>query len=97
MKTTIKKVRLTFKKLKTETPQAILILVNGNEYWLPKRLCKNFVLNNKLGGHLDIPNWLYEKNFGQLENIEQASEIQEYHIPEIIEVKQIEVNGNLIR
>lgn len=80
----IKSVMLRFDKYLHATDKAYLIRVGNSEHWLPKKLCRNFITNKKLGGNVSIPTFLYEKITGiALENIatSDADYIIEKHIP----------------
>jgi len=93
----ITKVLIRFEKLRGETPLAVLLLIEGAEYWFPKRFCWNFILNKKLGGNTVIPTWLYKEKFGEDPPEEDAAVIVEKHIPERIEPKPIEPHADLTR
>jgi hypothetical protein len=80
-----------------ETPRAFLLLIEGQEMWFPKRFCRNFILNKKLGGNMEIPAWLYREKFGREPDEEDATLIVEHHIPEPIEPKNIEPLKELSR
>jgi hypothetical protein len=83
----IKSYRLKFDKLLHETLNAYLLKVNNEEFWVPKKLCRKFILNKKLGGNVSIPSFFYEKIFSI--NEENADCIIIKHKPERIEpIKQ---------
>ena len=77
----IKSVKIKFDKMKAETLNAFLLKIDGDEFWFPKRFCKNFILNKKLGGNTVIPTWLYIDKFKQTPNECDADEIIEKHTP----------------
>ena len=80
----ISSVLIKFDKLLGETPRALLLRIGSSEYWFPKRFCKRFILNKKLGGNTIIPTWLFREKFGCEPDIEDAETIIEKHIPEKI-------------
>jgi hypothetical protein len=84
-------VRVKFDKLLGETPGAYLIKIHNAEIWLPKRECRQFVTNKKLGGWAIIPKWLYIDRFGhEPDEDEEKTETAVYrHIP-----GKIQPNGN---
>lgn len=57
----ITEVRIKFDKLKADTGKAILVRIIDDEYWIPSKLCRKLVINNKLGGHVCIPMFFAEK------------------------------------
>lgn len=75
-------IMVRFTKMQAETPKAILVKIFHTEYWFPKRFCRNFTLNKKLGGHITIPEWLYKEKFGQEPPEEDIVWKVEQHIPE---------------
>lgn len=76
----IKSVRIKFDKLYHDTGRAILICINGSEHWIPKKLCRNLIVNNKLGGNVCIPAFFYEKmGYEVTEEIADITII--HHIP----------------
>jgi hypothetical protein len=80
----IARVKITFDKMYGETPRAFLLLVENRELWFPKRFCRNFTLNKKLGGHTEIPAWLYTEKFNREPNEDDATLIITHHTPEKI-------------
>ena len=94
---TIATVMIKFEKLRGETSRAVLLLINGVEYWFPKRFCSNFILNKKLGGNMIIPSWLYREKFGCEPNIEYAETIIEKHKPNKIKNINVEPIKELVR
>jgi hypothetical protein len=93
----IAKAYVRFDKLKGETGKAVLLQIGYTEYWFPKKLCFNFILNKKLGGNMSIPTWLYENIFGQSPSEDEATEIVVKHIPNKIDAVKIDPNADLIR
>ena len=85
MDTTVKSVRVQFDKVLGETAAAVLLQFGRKEIWFPKKLCRGRVVNNKLGGNMVIPAWLYVDKFNQQPPIEQAVDIVETHVPQRIE------------
>ncbi len=84
----IKSIMLRFDKYLHETQKAYLIRVGPTEHWLPKKLCRNFITNSKLGGNVSIPAFLYERITGEsIEDapISDADYIVEKHKPERLE------------
>ncbi|SHF49146.1 hypothetical protein [Dysgonomonas macrotermitis] len=86
------KVRIKFDKLYGETIRAYLIYFNEKEIWLPKKLCRNFTLNKKLGGHVVIPVWLYREKLGCDPEPDEYDTIVTRHVPD----KQSPVSDNSI-
>lgn len=78
----IKSVRIQFDKLMAETPRAYLLRFRNEEIWLPRRFCWGIVINNKLGGNVAIPAWLYKEKFNEEPDTDIADIIVEKHIPE---------------
>src|SRR5258708_39271990 len=89
MITKIKSVKIQFDKLLGETQKAYLFRIGNKEFWMPKSMCRNFILNKKLGGNCSIPSFKYEEIFEcKIEDMDQsdidATETIEHHIPERI-------------
>lgn len=76
----VKSVRIKFDKILHDTGKAILIRIDGVENWIPKKLCRNLIINKKLGGNVCIPYFFAEKL--DLKNFETDIEII-HHIPKI--------------
>lgn len=90
----IKSVRITFDKLYHDTGKAILVSINNNELWLPKKLCRNLVVNKKLGGHVSIPTFLAEK----LNILNCVPDIEIiHHIPTTMNVTDISHDTSLFK
>lgn len=71
----IKSVRIKFEKMLHDTGKAILIRVNGSEHWIPKKLCRNLIINKKLGGNVCVPTFIIEKIGLNIEDCEVDFEI----------------------
>jgi hypothetical protein len=78
----VKTVYVKFDKLLGETPSAYLLKIEDKEIWFPARCCYNFILNNKLGGNMRIPAWLYIDRFGCEPDETDAGEEIIRHVPE---------------
>lgn len=52
---------IRFDKLLGETPKACLVKVYNNQYWIPKSLCRNFIINKKLGGSVVLPTFVINR------------------------------------
>lgn len=74
----IKSIMLRFDKYLYETQKAYLIRIGHTEHWIPKKLCRDFVTNQKLGGNVSIPAFLYERITGQ--SIEDANPLDADYI-----------------
>lgn len=92
----IKSVRIQFDKLLHDTGKAILIRIYGNEHWIPKKLCRNLIINKKLGGNVCIPTFFAEK-MGVVVTDEIADVEIIHHIPEKINKTEIIYNADLFR
>ncbi len=86
-------VRIKFDKFYSETSRAYLISIYNQEVWLPKKMCRSFITNKKLGGNVVIPEWLYKEKFGCEPSDEMYETIVEHHTPE----KMQPVENNLIK
>lgn len=93
----IKSVRIQFDKLMAETPRAYLLRVGNDEYWFPSRFCWGMVVNNKLGGNVAIPAWLYKEKFEKEPDVDIAETIVEFHIPERKEPVKTLPDASLIK
>lgn len=93
----ITNVLLRFDKYLHETSKAYLIRVGTKEHWLPKKLCRKFITNKKLGGNVTIPTFLYERITGQLPTEADAETIIEKHVPVRIEPTNTQPDAGLIR
>jgi hypothetical protein len=96
----IKSIMLRFDKFLHATEKAYLIRVGHAEHWIPKKLCRNFITNKKLGGNVSIPPFLYERITG--ESIEDAPTgdvdyIVEKHKPARIEPVKTNPDASLIK
>lgn len=92
----ITRITLKFQKIHADTGRAILVLYCGKEHWIPKKLCRNLVVNKKLGGHVSIPTFFYEK-MGYQASEEIADTIIERHVPEKITPKDTQADEELTR
>jgi hypothetical protein len=84
----IKSIMLRFDKFLHATEKAYLIRIGPAEHWLPKKLCRNFITNKKLGGNVSIPPFLYERITGESIDdapLADADYIVEKHKPARIE------------
>lgn len=54
-------VRIRIDKFLHDTGRAILVRVNLVEHWIPKKLTKNVVINNKLSGYISVPIFIAER------------------------------------
>ena len=57
----IKSVNIKFEKILHDTGKAILVRINGVEHWIPKKLCRKLIINNKLGGNVCVPTFIAER------------------------------------
>jgi len=77
---------LRFTKFETETEKAYLVkLHHTKEIWLPKRFCRRMIVNKKLGGNVQIPEWLYIEKIGSEPPAEDYTYIVTKHTPEKID------------
>lgn len=79
---------LRFTKYETATAKAYLVKLHHKELWLPKRFCRNLIINKKLGGNVQIPEWLYIEKLGQEPPEADYTYIVTKHVPEKIEPKE---------
>lgn len=93
----IKSVRVQFDKHMATTHKAYLLRFGTKEYWFPRRLCRGFVVNQKLGGNVAIPAWLYMEKFGQEPDEEIAEITIVHHVPARIKAHKIEADASLIK
>jgi hypothetical protein len=77
----ITNVLLRFDKYLHSTERAFLIRIGNDEHWLPKKLCRRFTTNKKLGGNVIIPTFIYERITGELPIESDAETIIEKHVP----------------
>lgn len=77
----IKSVRVKFDKLLHDTGKAILVRINGCEHWIPKKLCRNLIVNNKLGGNVCIPTFIVEQIALDINDCNPDIEVI-HHIPQ---------------
>lgn len=74
------RVRIKFEKFLHRTGKAILIRVHGVEHWIPSKLCRNLVTNQKLGGHVSVPAFIADR-IGYQYEVDDADMIIEHHVP----------------
>jgi hypothetical protein len=79
---------LRFSKYEYETAKAYLVKLHQTEIWLPKRFCRNFITNKKLGGNVQIPEWLYKEKLGYEPPEEDYTYTVTKHTPEKILPKE---------
>ena len=84
----IKSVRVKFDKFLHDTGKAILVRINGEEYWLAYYMFTNLVVNKKLRGHLSILTKVCDDK-GIYYDDSMADIIIETHIPTKINKKPI--------
>lgn len=92
----IKSINLKFDKIHHDTGRAILVSVHGKDHWLPKKLCRRLIVNNKLGGNVCIPSFLAEKIGLQIEDFNPDVEVV-HHIPESKDKSNIMHDADLFR
>jgi len=93
----IKSVYVKFDKLMGETLRAYLLRFHNEEMWFPKRFCWQFTTNQKLGGNMVIPTWLYKEKFNQEPQADHAETIVEHHIPDPVKPVTPRPNASLTR
>ncbi len=84
----IKSVIVKFDKILHDTGRAILISVNEKENWIPKKLCRNLVINKKLGGNVCIPTFFAEKIGFEISESNAGISII-HHVPEKMDKTKI--------
>lgn len=92
----IKSVNIKFEKLIHDTGKAILVRINGAEHWIPKKLCRKLIVNNKLGGNVCIPTFIAEQIGFDVEDCNPDVEII-HHIPEFKYKSNINYDADLFR
>ena len=100
----VKTVMLRFDKFLHATEKAYLIRVGHSEHWIAKKLCRNLVINKKLGGNVVIPAFKYQEITGvdlqelsESELIGIAETIIVKHVPERIEPIESKADESLTR
>jgi hypothetical protein len=96
----IKSIMLRFDKFLHATEKAYLIRVGHAEHWIPKKLCRNFITNKKLGGNVVIPAFLYERITGESIDdapLADADVIIERHIPQKLSPIETTADDSLTR
>jgi hypothetical protein len=69
------------------------VRVNNKEHWIPLKLCRDIIVNNKLGGNLCVPIFVAEKM-----NVEFTPDIEYiHHIPEVQDTSNIKHDKNLFK
>ena len=89
-------VRIKFDKFLHDTGRAYLVRIGSEEYWLPSKLCRNLIVNKKLGGNLCIPTFLAESK-GIEFNESDADVTVKHHVPEKIIAKPTDPDDSLTR
>jgi len=92
----IKSVNIKFEKFLHDTGKAILVRINGIEYWIPKKLCRKLIVNKKLGGNVCVPSFIAEKIGFNIENCNADVEVI-HHIPEAQDKSNIKHDSDLFR
>jgi hypothetical protein len=92
----IKSVNIKFEKLLHDTGKAILVRINREEYWLPKKLCRKLIINKKLGGNVCIPTFIAERIGLAIEDCLPDVEVI-HHIPETQDKSNIKHDADLFR
>lgn len=84
MENKAKWVKIQFDKWVHSTSKAHLFQMTGKEFWLAKWMCRNLIINKKLGGNCSIPVWKYEEIFDcKIDDIDvEVTMTVEHHIPE---------------
>lgn len=92
----IKSVNIKFDKLYHDTGRAILVRVNGVEHWIPKKLCRKLIVNNKLSGNVCVPIFIAEKIGLNIDDCNPDVEVI-HHIPESQDKSNIKHDADLFR
>jgi hypothetical protein len=92
----VKSVRIKFDKIYHDTGKAILISIANKDHWLPKKLCRNLVINSKLGGNVCIPTFIAEKIGLNVEDCKPDIEVI-HHIPEPKDKTNINHDSSLFK
>ena len=92
----IKSVNIKFDKLYHDTGKAILVRINGAEHWIPKKLCRKLIVNNKMGGNVCIPTFIAEQIGFDIEDCSPDVEVI-HHIPEAQDKANIKHDADLFR
>lgn len=82
----VTRVRLKFEKFLHSTGKAILVRAEGNEHWIPLKLCRDLVINKKLGGNVSVPTFIIERMGMSVDSFEADVSI-ERHVPPVINKK----------
>jgi hypothetical protein len=86
-------VRITFDKILHDTGKALLVRIGSKEHWIPKKLCKNILLNKKLSGSVLIPIFLAKK----MEISFSLEKEITVHVPENKPMQDIEHDADLFK
>ena len=92
----IKSVNIKFDKLYHDTGKAILVRIKGADHWIPKKLCRKLIVNNKLGGNVCIPTFIAERIGLNTEDCNPDIEVI-HHIPEKQDKSNIKYDADLFR
>jgi len=92
----IKSVRIKFDKFLHDTGKAILVRIDGIEHWIPIKLCRKLIINNKLGGNVCIPSFFYERmGYEVTEDLADITVI--HHVPKKEDKTKIEHDDRLFK
>lgn len=83
-------VLLRFEKLLGRTKKAILVRAEFKEFWVPMSCGRHLILNRKLGGHVEVPWWLFVKKMGREPDRDERLRDVRLYIPE--EIKEVTDN-----
>jgi len=92
----VKEVMIRFDRFYHDTGRAILVGIAGSEHWLPKKMCRNIVINKKLGGNVRIPTWLCDEKGIQWSDEDGTFSIH-HHVPEKKNATKIDPDESLTR
>lgn len=92
----IRSVNIKFEKLLHDTGKAILIRIVGQECWIPKKLCRKLIVNNKLGGNVCVPTFIAERIGLNINDCNPDVEII-HHIPETQDKSNVKHDADLFR
>lgn len=92
----VKSVRIKFDKFLHDTGKAILVRLNGAEHWIPKKLCRNLIVNNKLGGNVCVPTFIAGRIGLDIDDCSPDIEVI-HHIPGKADKNKIEHDDSLFK
>lgn len=92
----INSVKIKLEKLLYDTGKAILVRINGVEHWIPKKLCRNLIVNNKLGGNVCVPTFIIKEIGLNIDNCSPDIEVI-HHIPKLQDKTNIKHDESLFR